>query len=92
MDTDGKKALAIQKLLVDNENDMLSVDSRYKCLATRLRVKQDLRLEKEELLHQLGRLTGHAAQGVSVDDIAAPISEKYDGDSGGESDKEPVKV
>jgi hypothetical protein len=88
--TDGEKVLILQKMMADNRNEARDVDRRYKTVAARLRAAQDLRMEYEEMLHQLERLTGRP--NIDVEKVTAGISGKSDEDTGGGPEKEKVRT
>ena len=91
--TADEKATAVdivQKLLLDNESDSLSIDSHYKTVTARLQTKQALRVEKEQLTDALEDLTG--TKSISVDQVAAAHSSETPPKDDDDKNKEPVKT
>jgi hypothetical protein len=77
-----------QALLLANERDQANL-GRYRTTQCRMQAGQALRIEREQLLDELERLTGRRE--FRIDEIAAVIpkqSPPNDGD--GPKEKEPV--
>lgn len=87
-----KKIIEVKNLLLINEKDTLNITRTYRSLVTQSQVAVELRLEKEQLEHQLEILTGFG-QINAKDFVSANINKNdEEGDGGGSGKKELVKV
>lgn len=85
-----KKIIDVKNLLLVNEKDTLNVTRNYRSLIVQRQVAVELRLEKEQLEHQLELLTGFGQ--INAQELIASLP-KNDDEGGGESGpKELVKV
>ncbi len=81
----------VKELLLKNGSDMLNVGRHYKSTPVQIAAKQELRVEQQELQHQLEQLMGITFTANDLSELlTSPESPKDDG--GPEKGRETVKV